>query len=620
MFSQVFVGFLRASGSSFYVVFMQSTGVKLVLWGLLLLLAIGAAPSDASCGERRVLNSGWRFVAGDDPGFALADFNDSGWDLLADRAGQGGLSPGLDWLRLHFTLPQSFAADPALLLPPCGDSVEVYLNGVRIGGAGVIGGGFVAAARVPRLYRIPPKLLEPGNNLLALRVANLYPRPLALRDAAVLGDFRDLRLEHYGKIEATKAIEIVLFTFLFIWMESCLFLYVNGICSREYLGFGLFMLIYIAVFFLNSLSFELIWSKSHVVQQVGLACTFVLPAAILFFLTTVHDRPNRPQCLLMLAFLLLASAVPVLSGFSALRVLVYIWLLLCVAGAAMALALACRIYRKRLAEAGPLLAGVCWLCLAGGFVLIQRLGVLPELPGEHVYPSFYFILLVWIIIIKFGLIVRYARIKAAAELLSGRLISAQEEERKRLARELHDGMGQTLLAIKLKLQDRHRELHDPQIGEATQEVSACINDLRAILAGLMPVALQSMGLAESLVSYAGQFGAKTGIRVSVNAEDSTRWTPEIELNLFRIFQEALNNVAKHSHAGSVEVYLLGGRRSLVLLIRDDGRGFDTAPSSTAGAGMGLSIMTERARLLNGRLHVQSAAGAGTTIKVEVPLS
>jgi signal transduction histidine kinase len=209
-------------------------------------------------------------------------------------------------------------------------------------------------------------------------------------------------------------------------------------------------------------------------------------------------------------------------------------------------------------------------------------------------------------------------------------ISAQEDERRRLARELHDETAQTIAALSIAL-DRARDglgAADPeaisQIGQAKQLSSRLLAETRRLILGLRPTVLDDMGLLPAIRWYAESYLAERGIEVKMEAAlPAQRLPAHIEVALFRIVQEALANVAKHAHAGHVDVRLTHDEREITVTVADDGTGFDVAhalgrPGPTES--VGLLGMQERARLLGGRLEIRSREGGGTVVRVEVPMS
>lgn len=212
--------------------------------------------------------------------------------------------------------------------------------------------------------------------------------------------------------------------------------------------------------------------------------------------------------------------------------------------------------------------------------------------------------------------------------LSARLVGAQEQERRAIARELHDELGQVIEAIKVELTLAQRRLQT--LGEwslltdaqtITQGALRTVRDLSHLL---HPAVLDDLGLVAALEGYLRTFGQRHAVRTRfVQQGTAPRLTPEAEIAGYRIVQEALTNVARHAHATSctvtVQQQISGG---LLIVIQDDGSGFDPAAVESAGAvaGLGLIGIRERVEQLHGSLRIESARGRGTTVTVELPHS
>ncbi|MCC7060539.1 MAG: PAS domain S-box protein [Burkholderiaceae bacterium] len=206
--------------------------------------------------------------------------------------------------------------------------------------------------------------------------------------------------------------------------------------------------------------------------------------------------------------------------------------------------------------------------------------------------------------------------------ISQRMVEIQENERRRLSAELHDRIGQDLATINLNLhiiKDRIPAHLASRIGSRLDDsiglVEGTVGVVRDIAGALRPLVLDDYGLAVTLRSHAEQFSARTGIRVVVEANDPVRrLRQEVEMMLFRIGQEALTNVLKHSQADRVRLKLEVDSEKVCLTITDTGCGFDAkARREHATDGLGLLIMQERLRALNGALDIHSAPGAGTSV-------
>jgi two-component system sensor histidine kinase UhpB len=221
-----------------------------------------------------------------------------------------------------------------------------------------------------------------------------------------------------------------------------------------------------------------------------------------------------------------------------------------------------------------------------------------------------------------GMLDELAAVHAQLRALSAGIINAQEEERRRISRELHDDTAQALTS--LLLYARALEEGDPPpavreaLAELREEVARSLEGVRRLARELRPSALDDLGLVAALEGYAQEFARRTGLDVRFDpACGGDRLAAPVELVLYRIAQEALTNAAKHAGAGRVEMTLVREPGAVSLIVRDDGRGFD--PARLPSGGMGLFSMRERAELAGGTLTVVSAPGAGTTIAVRVPV-
>ena len=200
------------------------------------------------------------------------------------------------------------------------------------------------------------------------------------------------------------------------------------------------------------------------------------------------------------------------------------------------------------------------------------------------------------------------------ERLSRRLVEVQEAERRALARELHDEMGQILASLKLRLEGG--------TAQAAVDVQSILGDLldrvRGLSMDLRPPTLDALGLLPTLLWHFERYGAETGVRVAFrNPGTVGRFSPGVETAAFRIVQEALTNVARHARVAEVDVSLEAGADGLELRIEDRGVGFEPVTAAPGGSG-GLAGMQERARLLGGRVRIESSPGGGTRLVAELP--
>jgi signal transduction histidine kinase len=202
-----------------------------------------------------------------------------------------------------------------------------------------------------------------------------------------------------------------------------------------------------------------------------------------------------------------------------------------------------------------------------------------------------------------------------------RALEAQELERARLARELHDETGQALTSILLGLKPLEQAAESTEARDAVASlrelVVSTLRDVRRLAVELRPTALDDFGLVPAVERLADTFREQSGLQVDFEAQlGDVRLSTDAETTLYRVIQEALTNVAKHAEARRVSILLQRKGGGVVAVIEDDGSGFD--PASTRADALGLAGMRERVALSGGRLQLESASGAGTTLVAEVP--
>lgn len=216
--------------------------------------------------------------------------------------------------------------------------------------------------------------------------------------------------------------------------------------------------------------------------------------------------------------------------------------------------------------------------------------------------------------------------EAARRVLLESLVKAQEDEQFRLARELHDGAGQSLTSILVHLKMLEKQAGAEQmrdnLGRVQEEVADSIEEIRELSHRLRPAALEELGLPHAIEALAQDMAREGNLAVDVHCDlgDKTL-TLETEKMLYRIAQESLTNVVRHAHASHVEVELVTIPYAVCLRVEDDGRGFDpdNIPAGDKQRPLGLVSMEERAQMLGGSLVVETAPGRGASIQVRVPL-
>jgi two-component system CheB/CheR fusion protein len=219
------------------------------------------------------------------------------------------------------------------------------------------------------------------------------------------------------------------------------------------------------------------------------------------------------------------------------------------------------------------------------------------------------------------------RAERARQELQRRLVTAQEQERGRISRELHDEAGQQITALMLSLKALESAVPGPETPIKLRELRIATErlakEIHHLATELRPVALDQLGLARALTGYLDAWLTRTGIAVdfvSAGIED-VRLPPAVETTLYRIVQEAMNNVSKHASAKNVSVIVERRSEQVVGIVEDDGAGFDLESLSDAEAmaRIGIAGMRERAVIVGGELTIESSPGHGTTVRVTLPL-
>jgi len=216
----------------------------------------------------------------------------------------------------------------------------------------------------------------------------------------------------------------------------------------------------------------------------------------------------------------------------------------------------------------------------------------------------------------------FQRLSASRGKLLGQMFDAQEQESGRLARDLHDELGQHLAAILIGLRTIEQSATLPQAceraGAAVGAVSQALAEVRRIARGLRPTVLDDLGLVPAVQRVCEEFESlhRVPTELVIDIDPSLRFPAPVELCVYRILQESLTNAARHGGPAQIRVRLEGGKGGVSLTVSDDGRGFFL--NEKVGLSFGLNGMRERVETLDGRFEIRSAPGEGTTIRIDLP--
>jgi two-component system C4-dicarboxylate transport sensor histidine kinase DctB len=214
------------------------------------------------------------------------------------------------------------------------------------------------------------------------------------------------------------------------------------------------------------------------------------------------------------------------------------------------------------------------------------------------------------------------------QILSQRLVEVQEEERRAIARELHDSVGQSLSALNINLVILDNQISNSaneqirtRLNDSMQLTAETISLVRDVMSDLRPAVLDDYGLEAALQSYVDQFKSRYGIKILFEKPDQPilRMGSSIEMTFLRIAQEALLNITRHAHADQVNLSLWQEENAIRLVVQDNGSGIESWPDANRPGSHGLTIMRERAEAVSGNLRVSSLPGKGTKVEVSIPI-
>jgi signal transduction histidine kinase len=259
--------------------------------------------------------------------------------------------------------------------------------------------------------------------------------------------------------------------------------------------------------------------------------------------------------------------------------------------------------------------------------------VLSLIVRPHFWETSWFVALVIMALAAIAYAIYHRRVsqlehqRLVQQQFSKRLLEVQESERKRIAQELHDGLGQNLMLVKNRAVMGRERLADPekaatQLNEISAAASLALQEVRQIAYSLRPFELDRLGLTKAIAVMLERVAATAPIRFDTQVDDlSDALAEDAQIHLYRVIQESINNILKHSAAASVIVEVQRDPESIRIVIHDDGKGFDpkTLDYATAGSrGLGLTGIGERVRVLGGQWDIQSAPGKGTRLNITIP--
>lgn len=569
-----------------------------------------------------------KYHSGDLSSFAHINLDDSNWYQLPGDTPAGpvlfDISKGIGCFRLYVFMDNSHPYKPmGVTVPPMGSAYEIFFNGHKIGARGVVKDCFVEAPVISALFRLPFELIKPrAMNLIALRVMETTSNQIQLNDTFQIGSHESLLIQVLKQNYRLGIIEWIFMTFLSIFLIASFFLSFGDRSNGEYIAFTCLVFIYLVIYVLESHVFYESGFKNFFIQKIIFLFSILMAITGLVFLLCAYNEPIRLWIKVLLIFYGMYGAVLMIPlPFSVFRSLLMnggSLMFGCTTLAGLYLAIKA-VYQKR-HESIPVLVGIAGLGVGIGLNIANQ-GNIYRI-SRFLYVDFGAIF--FLLTVACAFMFRYNRILREVRLFSGKLLTAHEAERKRLSRDLHDGLGQTLLAFKLRLQIMGTSLnfqsceHADQFNLLISEASDAIKELRQISLNLRPAFIEDTPFVRLLEYHAMLFSKKTGIAVQVTGDYALDPCVEIKDNLYRICQEALTNIKKHTRADLVCIDLQLVDKQMVMSVTDNGKNFSLNANLRKSTGVGISSMKERAHLLGGRFDVQATPTFGCKILIKVP--
>ena len=593
------------------------------LAGILILIAAAADAAEVD------LSSPAKYQFGDWPHFADPGFDDSAWPEadLASRSEWVSLGAGPEvktkWERIRFNVEDpSTIADPSIQMGVVRGGEEVWLNGERIGQRNLLSPLIEAfpvqsTRSLPRIYKIPDGIMRKGENVLAIRqfrfgvdTAGVLAGPFRITSYSEAFDSNAERLTRFLAISVvlltfSTAVVVVVWTIIAFGGGSArmwwLALVTTMFLPTVILGAGL------AVAFGYS-----VHAMFHI-YAFKLAAASIAPL-LSFAAASLNIRPGPVTRVLQIAHLALFLTPPVAPGpISEFLWLAYLlWALCAVVSFVLIIIWCVRSLKSGVAAAYPMLLGVGALTL-GVAIDLTPLNTNLALATGQTATDIASAVFVASLLLMAG--VAHRETSRRLSTAQSSILKAHEQERRRIAHDVHDGVGQWLTTIKLNLQMlRSRQGGDEgELTDVVRQIDEAISDTRRIAHDLSPAMIRREGLAAAMRSHGDIVSQRGGVEVIVEADDAAVLDAEVQGHLYRIFQEALTNAIRHGRADRIEARLTIDDRRCTLSVTDNGSGFEDVKT---GRGMGLDSIRERATLLSADCSIRSGVGAGATVKIE----
>ncbi len=569
----------------------------------------------------------WKWRVGDDPAWARPDFDDSGWERVGIAKACGLKAGTVCWMRVHarFTpesvlIPYSFNTTHRL-------SSEIFVDGVSRYAIGSQGAVFSPFRFFPKLVRLPQECVLAIRHVVDSPALHLPRIAVRRADADLEKRLREEQPQRFHRI-----VLIALLAFLLVFYRTAFWQSPRRQEGTWYCLTLLFACVSILVLDMDqwtdrvsprfftwvSLAFSIMAAVSSVAMSHAIARREVSQRIVWGFGLV-------GAAFYMCGFVFNHRHLPFLFEIIAMIEYWRVWI--------------CHMYLTRRPNRWYVGAGILIFLMGFVFSLADSIWDIKLVASFFTYAHAYGLIgfmgcmLVYLAreysqgmkelqALTAELEERVEQRTLQVRQLTQRLITAQEDERERIARELHDSVAQTLWFAKMEAEAQlGREARQEQPHKMVDLLDHAIAEVRTIAYGLRPPELDKLGFVQAIAQCCKDFSYNSRIMLDYKSHgvDNVRLSPAAEVNVYRVLQEALNNVQQHAKASKVRVRLLGAYPSVILRVEDDGQGFDVSGQRDEVEGrMGIRGMEERIRLVGGKMSLRSAPGQGVSIVVEAP--
>lgn len=586
--------------------------------------------------DKDIITGDWKFKYGDDITSSDVKIDDLNWDnvKLGDLLPQNSNRDIVGWYRVYFAAHIDISEQYSLIIENLRLSDETWINGIRVGGLGNFEQNWHFKHNNPqsliRKYDLPAGFLNYENNLLAIKVSTgfgdavgaAFPGGIGLGSGNIfLAELTHSNHYHHNKIVKTSSIDTFFLTMSLIELFILIFLIRNSVSNAS--EFKWLLITSVCLFIMGfGQDFFYIHNFSFINTNLLFILSLLLTPLVLVMYFESQFNCVIKQYGLALIVVFLISCVLIIypnTNSQVKQYCWYIWMIMALSFVIYSLYFAIlAVIRGRIGSIAQLIALIT-------FMLLSLIHFFSKELWEHRNIQIGNLLYRYLILFAYFQKIRHIRLDF--KQLSQRIVSIVDDINAKIARELHDGIGQHLASMKLhlKLFASNFNKHELQNLETIEkELQNSTLGLRQLITGLHPTIIEQYSVFESLNKEKSRMQNVYDINIDLQCKsdsDDIILSNNIKLNIFRIFQECTNNAIQHGRATTITVTLLIKKDYLIMNIIDDGHGFETSfkkiPSEDNG--FGFISLNERVSLLNGEIDFKSQKKIGTIVKITLPL-